>query len=102
MPSIKIPKGATPALVTQLHMDQTHVLETMLRGLRKGGKESDGESSLLGEFQLSFVVFLIGQNLHGFEHWKELVRVFCSCEEAIETRATLFQGFVGTCCFFPS
>lgn len=53
------------------------------------------ELSLLGELQFAFVSFLIGQSYDGFDQWKSLLNLFCSCEKAVQTRPTLFAEFVG-------
>jgi len=51
---------------------------------------------LLGEFQLSFVIFLIGQVYDGFEQWKTMIILMLQCEEALPIYGeTLFKDFLG-------
>lgn len=38
----------------------------------------------------------MGQEYEGFEQWKKLVNLLCSCEEALLTRPRLFHEFIGT------
>mmetsp|Transcript_5687 Transcript_5687/g.9766 ORF Transcript_5687/g.9766 Transcript_5687/m.9766 type:complete len:385 (-) Transcript_5687:18-1172(-) len=45
----------------------------------------------LGEFQLAFVEFVIGENLSAFEQWKKMLIIFCNCESAL-TAAYPSQG----------
>lgn len=49
---------------------------------------------LMGEFQLSFVVFLQLSSLAALEQWKQFVSIFCSCERALKTRLPLFLAFL--------
>lgn len=55
--------------------------------------------------EITFVLVLIysGPSLHltrlvivfdAFEHWKELVRLLCSCEEALVTHKDLYGNFI--------
>ncbi|KAF6172560.1 hypothetical protein GIB67_007073 [Kingdonia uniflora] len=55
----------------------TQLLESMLM------KDYGGvEDLLLGELQFAFIAFLMGQSLEGFLHWKALVTLMFSCNEA--------------------
>merc|ERR1719198_2833153 len=48
------------------------------------------ELGILGELQLAYIAFLLGQNYDGFEQWKALLLLLCSCESAVTTRPELF------------
>uniref|UniRef100_A0A914DPQ5 Protein AAR2 homolog n=1 Tax=Acrobeloides nanus TaxID=290746 RepID=A0A914DPQ5_9BILA len=48
-------------------------------------------NEFLGEFQYAFVVFLMGQVYEGFEQWKRLIHLLCSCTSALVSRASLFK-----------
>lgn len=52
-------------------------------------------SRLIGEFQLSFIIFLLGQVYDGFEQWKLIICLVCNCEEVIADHAADFAMFVG-------
>ena len=55
---------------------------------------------LLGELQFSFVCFLIAHVYDGFEHWKQLVHVLCSCDEALHTHSQLYMDLIGPSAVF--
>ncbi|KAI1707232.1 AAR2 protein domain-containing protein [Ditylenchus destructor] len=65
-------------------IDSSDRLYTLLRSLGDNPKE------LLAEFQVSFVVFLIGQVYEGFEQWKRLIHLMCSCNRALVTHSQFF------------
>uniref|UniRef100_A0AC35TK03 Protein AAR2 homolog n=1 Tax=Rhabditophanes sp. KR3021 TaxID=114890 RepID=A0AC35TK03_9BILA len=46
---------------------------------------------LLGEFQYSFIVFLIGQVYEGFDQWKRLLHLLCSVSADLPKHATLYD-----------
>lgn len=57
---------------------------------------------LLGELQMAFICFLVGQSLAGLEQWKCIIELLCRSEEAIilacqgdEEFAELYQSFIG-------
>lgn len=50
---------------------------------------------LLGELQLSFVCLLMAQNFSGFNQWKKLVHLLCSCSELMSEKPDLFIEFMG-------
>eukprot|EP00927_Polykrikos_kofoidii_P044396 TRINITY_DN38373_c0_g1_i1.p1 TRINITY_DN38373_c0_g1~~TRINITY_DN38373_c0_g1_i1.p1 ORF type:complete len:409 (-),score=86.53 TRINITY_DN38373_c0_g1_i1:87-1313(-) len=77
--------GATPEDTTRLHMDQSGQLETLI------AKEYEGDAlAILGELQIAYVSFLLGQNCDGFDQWRSLLLLLCSCEAAVGTRPELF------------
>jgi A1 cistron-splicing factor AAR2 len=49
---------------------------------------------MVGELQFAFVCFLVGQSLEAFEHWKQLVRLLCSCEDAVTRRREVYDEFL--------
>ena len=94
------------ARITALHIDQSPILEHILAHssatpLLDGDDDSKfgplrpSERDLLGEIQLSFVAFLVGQDYEGFEAWKGLTVLLTSCVEAIHTHHVLFEHWVG-------
>lgn len=50
---------------------------------------------LLGELQLSFVCLLMAQNFSGFNQWKKLVHLLCSCSDLMTQKPELFIEFMG-------
>ena len=49
---------------------------------------------LLGEFQFSFLHFLIGENYDSLLQWKNIIALLTSCESAINHREKFFCNFV--------
>lgn len=45
--------------------------------------------------QLSFVCLLMAQNFSGFNQWKQLVQLLCSCPELIKEKPDMFVEFMG-------
>ncbi|CAE6931743.1 Aar2 [Symbiodinium natans] len=81
----RVRKGRTAAEITQLHMDRTVQLEEMLER-----EYSGNELAMLGELQLAYIAFLLGQNADGFDQWRALLQLLCSCEEAAHRRSELY------------
>ena len=89
IPKQKYPEGAGPAEITKYNLDHSFVLDNLLKTYYK-----DNELGILGELQFSFVCFLIGQVYDGFEQWKKLVTLLCSCEEAPAKHSELYTSFI--------
>ena len=49
---------------------------------------------ILGELQFSFICFLVGQNYDAFEQWKQLLKMFCTCDEALATQTHLYMTLI--------
>lgn len=49
---------------------------------------------IVGELQFAFVCFLVGQSLEAFEHWKQLVGLLCSCDDAVSKRREVYDEFL--------
>lgn len=45
--------------------------------------------------QLSFVCLLMAQNFSGFNQWKQLVQLLCSCPELMQEKPDMFVEFMG-------
>jgi len=71
-------------------IDSTDRLLALLNQLRGDYKE------LLAELQYAFVVFLMGQVYEGFEQWKRLIHLLCSCQRALTSHADLFNELLMT------
>lgn len=85
----KYPVGASPGEITQHLMDCSYSLQCLL-----DSNYSGKYSLVLGEIQFAFVCFLVGQVYDGFEQWKSLVRLLCSCESAISQYPDLYLQFI--------
>lgn len=51
---------------------------------------------ILGELQLSFLLFILGQFYDGFEQWKILVHLVCNSEQSLEEDPSFFVEFLCT------
>ena len=49
---------------------------------------------VLGELQFSFVCFLVGQNLDAFEQWKQLLKMFCTSDDALANQTLLYMTLI--------
>jgi AAR2 C-terminal repeat region/AAR2 N-terminal domain len=74
---------------TKYCMDRT----AMLRHVAESAHQGD-LSAIVGEQQLAFVLFLLGDNYDALEQWKALSAALCSCEDLIAQRADLMARFV--------
>eukprot|EP00056_Hartaetosiga_gracilis_P022432 m.30410 g.30410 ORF g.30410 m.30410 type:complete len:388 (+) comp9638_c0_seq1:245-1408(+) len=88
VPKRLLPDNCSAEDITKHSMDKTYTLNTLIQAL------PGGEEDLLGEFQLAFVSFLVGQVLDGFEQWKSIIHLLCSCDDAILQRPLLFTHFL--------
>ncbi|GLV44373.1 uncharacterized protein CBL_10177 [Carabus blaptoides fortunei] len=86
-PENKYPDGSTPAQITKHSLDSTYVLDTML-------KRHKSVVDFIGELQFAFVCFLVGHCLDAFEHWKSMVGLLCSCDEALIKYRGLYDMFI--------
>lgn len=68
--------------------DRTADLEQLLNSL--GGEWTE----LLAEIQFAFVCFLMGQVFEGFEQWKRLIHLLCSCTRALSSRGDLYMALL--------
>jgi len=48
----------------------------------------------LGELQFAFIVFILGENLEGFEQWKRMIILICNCEDLMKESPQLFLDLI--------
>ncbi|CAK1546217.1 unnamed protein product [Leptosia nina] len=89
IPHDKYPPGSTPEVITKHYLDQSYTLELMIA-------QQDEPLHIIGELQFAYLCFLIGHSLEAFEHWKNLVILLCSCDDAIHKYHTVFFHFIRT------
>uniref|UniRef100_A0A0R3S4B9 Protein AAR2 homolog n=1 Tax=Elaeophora elaphi TaxID=1147741 RepID=A0A0R3S4B9_9BILA len=69
-------------------LDRSWQLHKILTGL-------NGEwSEFLGELQFAFICFLMGQVYEGFEQWKRLIHLLCSCTKELIERKQLYMALI--------
>ena len=87
-----------------MFFQQTYKLPTHTRNKQPKQKQTNthththththtDENEMLGEYQHSFICFLMGQSLQGMEHWKHMTNLLCNCEDGLEQRIDLFLKF---------
>nr|CAG4642706.1 EOG090X0AVR [Evadne anonyx] len=74
IPGSPFPDGATAAEITLHSLDTSYILEQILSCW-------ETSNQLLGELQMAFLCFLVGEVYSAFEHWKKLVNIFCSADK---------------------
>ncbi|XP_032512725.2 protein AAR2 homolog [Danaus plexippus] len=89
IPKDKYPPGSAPQEITKHYLDQSYTLELMIRA-------HDEPLYIIGEMQFAFLCFLISHSLEAFEHWKSMVILFCSCEDAIHKYRSIYFHFIKT------
>ncbi|CAM9872224.1 unnamed protein product, partial [Ectocarpus sp. 4 AP-2014] len=82
-------KNANPEDVTKRNMDGSEALRVWIAA-DFGGSWME----LLGELQLSFVLFVSLSSLGGFRHWQALSALLCRCGDALRTDPALFTAFI--------
>ncbi|OTF79335.1 hypothetical protein BLA29_008870 [Euroglyphus maynei] len=94
-PSAPIPKhflypdGSTPTEITQHSIDSTYTVEHLIVD-----RHENCQFDLLGELQFAFIIFLLGHQFEAFEHWEHLIRILCSCRQALSERPEFFLAFI--------
>ena len=82
-------KAKTREEITKMNIDKSEILKNLIE------KEyNNNENMLLGEFQFSFLHFLIGEHYDSLLQWKNIIALLTSCESAINHREKFFCNFV--------
>ncbi|GAB6025434.1 a1-alpha2 repression [Chamberlinius hualienensis] len=81
------PEGSSANEISKHSMDQTYNLEQIL-------KRYNEPTDILGELQLAFICFIVGQVYEAFEQWQKFFQLLCSCDDALEARPQLFSDFI--------
>lgn len=89
IPKKSFPEGSTPSEITKYSLDKTLLLKTILKD-----EYNDQTSSLMGELQMSFVVFVYGRLFDGFEQWKQLVHLLCSSALSAVDDPQMYHDFI--------
>jgi A1 cistron-splicing factor AAR2 len=79
----------TPENLTKLNIDKSSILENLITSEYNCDVEL-----LLGEFQYSFITFLLCEVYESFEQWKNILILVLSCCEAIEQKQLFYCDFV--------
>ena len=87
IPRQKYPDGANAAEITQHSLDSSYQLERFL-------ENHNQVEAVLTELQLSFILFLIGQDYDSFNQWKLIIDMLCNCGVALLKYSKLFKSFL--------
>ncbi|KAK2720045.1 protein AAR2 homolog [Artemia franciscana] len=87
IPTRRYPEGASSAEITQHSLDSSYVLEQLW-------SQWDNPNQLLGELQMAFLAFLVGQSYLGFEHWKQLILTISTSDRALLRNPDFFIEFL--------
>jgi len=98
----KYPINSTPAEITKHSMDSSYQLNQYLEVFQRlyGDVVSNSMSDrnqadeILGELQFSFICFLVAQNYDAFEQWKQLLKMFCTSDEALANHTHLYMTLI--------
>ncbi|KAI8344021.1 A1 cistron-splicing factor [Chlamydoabsidia padenii] len=85
------PPGATGDQVTRWSLDKSWLAKDLLEKVYRSN-----HCLLLGEMQLAFVCLLMAQNFSGFQQWKQIVHLLCSCRELVHDHPSLYVDFLDT------
>ena len=80
------PAGTMGALRSKYSMDKSWLLSRLI-------SESSAEE-LLGEVQISFIMFILGQFYDGFDQWKLLIHLICNSEQRLEEDPDFYIQFL--------
>ncbi len=84
------PVGTQGALRSKYAMDKSWLLKKLI--------SSSSAEEILGEIQLSFLMFILGQFYDGYEQWKILIHLICNSEQILEEDSGFFTEFTSIYC----
>ena len=79
----------SPEQVTKMNIDKTQTLSNIIKT-----SYNNNINELLGELQIAFVTFIIGEKYESLMHWKNMLMLLTSCEEGIHKYVDLFCKFI--------
>lgn len=78
-----------PSRVSSFHLDKSSFLEYLLK------REYSGSwGRLLGELQLSFILFLNLYSAPSLKHWQRIISLICQCEEFLHDNSEFTACFI--------
>lgn len=89
IPTKKNGFGVVGEELTKINFDKSIILKEILK------KEFENDYKLfLGEFEVAFITFLIGEMLDSFEQWKKMFILIFSCEELLLEKPEIFLDLI--------
>merc|ERR1712029_818118 len=91
-----------PAQPTPSTSNEADSLDSYLETFKKlygdavssGAMTTDKSDEALAELQFSFVCFLVGQHYDSFEQWKQMLKLFCQCDQALSDHPDLYMALI--------
>eukprot|EP00240_Pyramimonas_obovata_P004189 CAMPEP_0118952858 /NCGR_PEP_ID=MMETSP1169-20130426/55577_1 /TAXON_ID=36882 /ORGANISM="Pyramimonas obovata, Strain CCMP722" /LENGTH=352 /DNA_ID=CAMNT_0006900199 /DNA_START=111 /DNA_END=1166 /DNA_ORIENTATION=- len=83
--------GMSAAEVTAFNMDSSARLLAVIEQHCGGNWQL-----LIGEFQLAFALFSMVSSMAAFQQWRDVLQLFCMCDEALATHPHMFHAFMET------
>lgn len=84
------PIHSTGIELTKYSLDKSYLLEELLK------KSYSTDLDIIGEMELSFLIFTIAQVFDGLEQWKTLLGLFCHTNELMTAKPLLFAAFLNS------
>jgi A1 cistron-splicing factor AAR2 len=82
-------KDTSPADISKMRMDKSVVVANLVSSYFNGSY-----NDLLGEIQLSFLLFMLLYSEPALKHWKKTVNLICSCEDLVFKKTQFFSAFL--------
>lgn len=82
---LRCPKDATPAEVSQHHMDSIAAVEQLLQ---------NREAAIFEEIQFSFILFLCGHSVESLNHWRKMLLLLSNSEKAVEKYRNFYRNYL--------
>ena len=79
----------SPSQISSFHLDKTQFLVVLLKCEYDGSWEA-----LLGELQLSFILFLNLYSAPSLKHWQRIINLVCGCEGFMRANAEFTACFI--------
>lgn len=86
---LSFPAGASQSDITMYSLDKSYLLDITL------AQNFHSPIEIIGELNLCFTLFHLGQFYDGFAQWKTLLLLLCQSEVAIKKYPQVFRGLVG-------
>ena len=84
----RYPANASASEVTRYSLDSSYVLQQLMI-------KWETPRQLLGEIQMAFLCFIVGQVYTAFEQWKKLLHIACTADEMLVKEPQFFLDLIG-------
>mmetsp|Transcript_33422 Transcript_33422/g.58574 ORF Transcript_33422/g.58574 Transcript_33422/m.58574 type:complete len:330 (+) Transcript_33422:10-999(+) len=88
IPKRRVKHGMSAAEITQSNFDKSAILKDLFDA------QFSDPNDLLGEFEVAYLAFVLGENYEGLMQWKEMLHLLCNCEVALQSMPDFFLEFI--------